>query len=102
MKTQEDHEPDRFPTAVSASCSAHDHQYSKNTPFAEISVGVVIFSRRLTQGGSFLPPSLRYGAARATLGFEAESLWDSWTARLALQETEMRPWQHDCQTAKRD
>src|SRR5450759_582022 len=44
-------------------------------------VGVVIFSRRLTQGGSFL----------ATLGFEAESLWDSWTARLALQETEMRP-----------
>jgi len=40
----------------------------------------VIFSRRLTQGGSFL----------ATLGFEAESLWDSWTARLALQETEMR------------
>ena len=54
-------------------------------------VGVVIFSRRLTQGGSFLPPLLRYGAARATLGFEAESLWDSWTARLALQETEMRP-----------
>jgi hypothetical protein len=44
-------------------------------------VGVVIFSRRLTQGGSFL----------ATLGFEAESLWDSWTARLALQETELRP-----------
>jgi hypothetical protein len=43
-------------------------------------VGVVIFSRRLTQGGSFL----------ATLGFETESLWDSWTARLALQETEMR------------
>jgi hypothetical protein len=37
-------------------------------------------SRRLTQGGSFL----------ATLGFEAESLWDSWTVRLALQETEMR------------
>jgi hypothetical protein len=54
-------------------------------------VGVVIFSRRLTQGGSFLPPSLRYGAARATLGFEAESLWDSWTVRLVLQETEMRP-----------
>jgi hypothetical protein len=43
-------------------------------------VGVVIFSRRLTQGGSFL----------ATLGFEAESLWDSWTVRLVLQETEMR------------
>jgi len=43
-------------------------------------VGVVIFSRRLTQGGSFL----------ATLGFETESLWDFWTARLAPQETEMR------------
>jgi hypothetical protein len=37
-----------------------------------IGVGVVIFSLRSTQGGSFL----------ATLGFEAESLWDSWTARL--------------------
>ena len=44
-------------------------------------VGVVIFSQRLTQGGSFL----------ATLGFEAESLWDSWTARLSLPETEMHP-----------
>ena len=30
-----------------------------------------------TQGSSCLPPSLRYGVARATLGFEPESLWDS-------------------------
>jgi len=35
-------------------------------------VWVVIFSRRLTQGGSFL----------ATLGFEPESLWDSSQTRL--------------------
>jgi len=39
-------------------------------------VGVVIFFRLLTQGGSFL----------ATLGFEAESRWDSWAARLALHK----------------
>jgi hypothetical protein len=43
-------------------------------PMLFIGVGVVIFSLRSTQGGSFL----------ATLGFEAESLWDSWKARLAL------------------
>ena len=30
-----------------------------------------------SQGSSCLPPSLRCGAARATLGFAPESLWDS-------------------------
>lgn len=35
----------------------------------------------MTQGGSFL----------ATLGFETESRWDSWTVHLTLQETGMHP-----------
>ena len=41
-------------------------------------------TERQTQGSSCLPPSLRYGAARATLGWRAQSLWD-WTTA---------PWSH--------
>ena len=37
--------------------------------------------RTVTQGGSFL----------ATLGFEIESRWDSWVARLVRTKIEMRP-----------
>ena len=42
-------------------------------------VGVEILFIPVSQGSSCLSPSLRYGAARATLGFEPESRWDSAT-----------------------
>jgi hypothetical protein len=40
-------------------------------------LGLKYIFAKLTQGSSCLPSSLRYDAARATLGFVTESLWDS-------------------------
>ena len=51
-------------------------KWTRGNGMAATALRLVMFWGTVIQGSSFLLPSLRYGTARATLGFVTESRWD--------------------------